>query len=146
MKSAALYLTADAVGTETERSRKRNDPDNVQIRCCYGIVYVLTVTADGREDVRMRFLKSVLIDDHGSGPPTDNLIGYIVSPGSVPQIVACYPEAPYRKRAGGWFCLNEVYRDAEHHGHVSRTSVITISGERTSHASATSWVRLRRAT
>ena len=84
------------------------------------------------------YLKRDLLDDHlpeSYGERRlrrDVLIGVIVSPGglrSLPRLVACFPVADYRRRAKDGFCLNEVYRDHEHYGHLSRTSVITITGE-----------------
>ena len=77
----------------------------------------------------MRWLTRPLADDHASGAVRDNvLIGYVLAPGSLPRLVACFPEGRlFEERA----CLNEVAADRAALGvagnHLTRTTVLDIT-------------------
>ena len=79
------------------------------------------------------YLALDLVDDHVSHETRTirQVIGVYVIDGAVPRIVACGPDLPIGKHPKGPMCLNEVVveggLDHPHRGHLTRTSLTTLS-------------------
>ncbi len=100
-----------------------------------------TLTRPGDPDASVRWMARDLVDDHLVHRTADEkeqreredralvrgqLIGMMPSPRGVPVLVCCFALGSHYGDHD--VCLNEVYNDEAHRGHVSRRSVLGVSG------------------